>query len=63
MDCELDLSMKKDITTEDKLLSCKQEAQDPLFPVQLLGPKETKGPTAPMKDTFTDNKETSGKFL
>lgn len=55
--------MKKNITTEDKLVSyeanCKQ-ALDPLSPVQLLGPKQTIGPTVPLMDTFTDNKETSG---
>ncbi|KAI7812634.1 hypothetical protein IRJ41_006057 [Triplophysa rosa] len=66
MHCELDLSMKKNITTEDKLVSyeanCKQ-AQDPLSPFQLLGPKQTIGPTVPLKDTFTDNKETSDAIL
>lgn len=69
MYCELDLSMKKNISTEDKLVSyeanlqeCKQ-TQDPLSPVQLLDPKQTRGPAVQVNDTAIENKEKSDPAL
>lgn len=68
MYCELDLSMKKNISTEDKLVSCEvnlqecKQARDPLSPVQLLEPKQTKDPAVQVNDTAIDDKEKSCRF-
>nr|XP_055056058.1 transcription factor TFIIIB component B'' homolog isoform X5 [Misgurnus anguillicaudatus] len=67
MHCEPDLSMK-DISTEDKLVSCEvnlqkcEEAKDPLTPVHVLGTKPTSGPSVSLENTATGKIETNPVF-